>query len=105
MTATAIITAATAVYGAIEGQDQARRANKERDKANKEKKAREDQLAAEASAKEAAKKKAETAGQRAGFGAGGAAAMSRSAFVGGGNTGFGGAVKEDNIGRGSLFGN
>lgn len=110
MAPTAIIMAATAVYGAIEGQDQGRRANKERDKANAEKKAREDQLAAEAAAKEAAKKKAETAGQRAGFGdttgaGGGVSALSRSSFIGGGNTGFGAGVKEDNLGRGSLFGN
>ena len=101
-----IITAATAVYGAAEGQDAARRSRKAEADAKKEKKAREAELAAEAAAKEAAKKKAETAGQRAGFGAG--AAPTRALFTSAAQagTGFGNSgAAEDNISRGTLFGN
>ena len=102
-----VITAATAVYGAVSAQDQARRANNAADAAKADKKKREDQLAAEAAAAELAKKKAETAGQRAGFGDTSTSALSRSSFIGGGgsSTGMGAGVKEDNLGRGSLFGN
>lgn len=111
MAATAIITAAAALYGGISAQDQARRANNIAAANKKATKDREDQLAAEAAAKALAAKKAETSGQRAGFGTGagvgGTSAFSRASFIGSSasNTGFGGAVKEDNLGRGSLFGN
>lgn len=101
-----VILAAAATYGAISGQDQARRANKEKADAKKVVKAREAELAAEAAGKEAAKKKAETAGQRAGFGTSGEGVSFRSAFTSSaaGGTGFKN-VAEDNIRRGTLFGN
>jgi len=104
-----IILAAGSLYSAIQGQDSARRDNKARADAKKEKKAREAALAAEAAAAEAAKKKAETSGQRVGFGGAGAP-TSRSVFVGGGNTGFvapgpSSTGEDTNIGRSTLFGN
>ena len=103
-----IITAAATIYGAAEGQDAARRSRKAEEDAKKEKKAREAELAAEAAAKEAAKKKAETAGQRAGFGASSSAAPTRASFTSAAQagTGFGNSgAAEDNISRGTLFGN
>ena len=99
ITASLVVSAAVGAYGAVEGQDQARRAkNAERD-AKEATKKREQELAAEAAAKEAAKKKAESAGSRAGFGAGGT--PSRAMFTA---SGFNN-VAEDNIRRGTLFGN
>lgn len=100
-----IILAGTALYGAIEGQDQARRANKARKEADEDKKARERELADEAAAKEAARKKAESAGTRAGFGGGDSG--TRASFTSAaqaGATGFNN-VAEDNISKGTLFGN
>lgn len=104
------VSAAGAIVGGASAQDQARRANKERENAKKAVKAREAELAAEAAAKEVARKKAESAGQRAGFGAGaGAGAVpTRASFVSSaqaGTTGMGNAPSEDNISRGTLFGN
>ena len=103
------VLAVAAVYGAIEGQDQARRARKQEEEAKKAAKAREAELAAEAAAKEAAKKKAETAGQRAGFGAGApGGAPTRSTFTAAAQAGTGfsnTSGSEDNISRGTLFGN
>ena len=101
------VLAVAAVYGAIEGQDQARRARKQEEEAKKAAKAREAELAAEAAAKEAARKKAETAGQRAGFGAGAGTAPTRSSFTAAAQagTGFSNVASEDNISRGTLFGN
>lgn len=97
-----VIMAGAAVYSSAQAQDSARRANKDRENAKKAVKAREAELAAEAAAKEATRKKAETAGQRAGFGAGGAGtAPTRATFTGMGNS----ASSEDNISRGTLFGN
>ena len=93
------ITAAAAAYGGVEGQDQARRAKNAEREAKAAAKKREEELAAEAAAKEAAKKKAESAGSRAGFGAGGT--PSRAMFTA---SGFNN-VAEDNIRRGTLFGN
>jgi len=92
----AAISAISAIAGLAQGQDSARRAGKAASDANREKKARERQLAEEAAAKEAARKKAESAGTRAGFGEGGMLG-GRAAMLG-----FGG---EDNLSRGTLFGN
>lgn len=106
----AAVSAATAVYGAVEGQDQARRANREKEQAKKAVQTREAQLADEARAKAAAAKLAESAGSRAGTGASGGGAS--SFFSSGGVnflTGFRNKASafssEDNIGRGALFGN
>jgi len=100
-----IILAAAATYGAVSSQDQARRANKDKENVKKQTKAREAELAAESAATEAAKKKAETAGQRAGFSSGSGVSF-RSTFTSSaaGGTGFKN-VAEDNIRRGTLFGN
>lgn len=99
------VTAATAVVGGVSAQDQARRANNEKDAARNAAKAREQQLTDEAAAKATEAKKAESAGSRAGFGSAIASAFSSrpSSYNA---TGFNNnLVREDNIGRGGLFGN
>lgn len=100
--------AATGLFAAGTGYKSSVQAAKARDEEKKKVKAREAELAAESAARTAATEKAKTAGQRAGFGGG--VPSFRNNLIGG--TGFGaagsgggGAMREDNIGRGSLFGN
>lgn len=100
------VTAATAVVGGVSAQDQARRAENAKQAEKDLVKDREAQLAKEAAAKAAAAKQAESAGSRAGFGTSIASIFAPSRTSAFASTGFNNAsVREDNIGRGALFGN
>lgn len=96
------VTAASALFGGYTAYEGSRRAGEESDAQKKLVAQREKELADEAAAKTAAEAKAATSGRRAG--AQGSLRSSFTASAAAGGTGFNN-VAEDNIRRGTLFGN